>query len=180
MMSDFEKAVSTDEFADADTQPKASAHELKKWWHRNTIAPRFYPYIVKRIGEETTPDGLRYLYFQLARREDLKDPNNPDNAKRFRVELTQQHKICWPDLPSTAQLATEAHPYGFLMLTADWEANANSELSNAFDVTSLRESGEKWPKSARTKDLLRALSEDEALEDMPLLEALNHIMNSLR
>ncbi|WP_426746070.1 hypothetical protein VZQ01_37555 [Myxococcus faecalis] len=179
-MQDFPLAVSTGEYGVADIEPKASPQELRRWWLRNTITPRFYPYIVKRVREELTWDGLRKFYFQLARREDLRDVADPTKPRLFMVELTQQFSICWPDLPSTAPRATDKHPYGFLMLSADWEDSVNAQLGSTLNVTTLRESGKKWPVAASNKKLLRALSEDAALKDLPLLEVLNQIMLSLR
>ncbi|MCK8501570.1 hypothetical protein [Myxococcus fulvus] len=179
-MPDVPLAVSTEEYGAADIEPKATPQELRRWWLRDTIGPRFHPYIVKRVREETTCDGLRYFYFQLARREDLGDLVDPTQPKLFMVELTQQFRICWPDLPSTAPRATDKHPYGFLLLSEAWETSANLDLGATLDVRTLREGGKKWPIAASNKMLLRALSEDEALEDLPLLEVLNDIMLSLR
>ncbi|MFY2562962.1 hypothetical protein ACN469_35540 [Corallococcus terminator] len=179
-MPDFPKADSTSAFGAADTKPKASAEELKYWWHRNTIGPRFHPYIVKRVREERTDEGLRNFYFQLVRMEAWKEPGDETPLKTFHVELTSQYQICWPDLPSTAPLATDDKPYGFLMLSERWEANANVGLRAGLSVTSLRETGNKWPIAATPRALLRSLSEDKALDDMPVLDALNHILKALR
>jgi hypothetical protein len=162
------KADSTESYTLADTTPKTSAADLKLWWHRDvTIWTRYFAYKVKRTLLEQGEDGMVFLHFKLAHREDLPD---------FKVELTRQYTHVWPDLPSTIQLAKQDNLYGFLMLSETWEKSAQSELAKIPDysnvrVVDLREGGEKWPLAARnTRALFKAMRESAGLP--PLVEKL--------
>lgn len=132
-------ADDTSTYDAADVETKASPDELNLWWARGIAA--YYPYKVRMI-DRYDRDGLTFLVFRLARNEAL----GP-----FKVELTQQTAYVWSDLPSTAQKATNARPYGFLMLSGYWEIEVQEllqEQNSPVVVHELREGGGKWPLSA--------------------------------
>jgi hypothetical protein len=132
-------ASATPVYDAADVEPKAHPDELKLWWSRGNSA--YYPYKVKMV-ERQRVDGLDFLLFKLARNEAL----GP-----FKVELTRQTAYVWSDLPSTVQKATPERPYGFLLLSDDWEIEVQEKLTglgSPVKVQELREGGGKWPLSA--------------------------------
>lgn len=138
------KADSTRTYTLANTEPVSDPAQLVAWWARDTVSNRYYPYKVKRVRRELK-EGLDILYFQLATQPEL---------PVFKVELTRQYTHVWPDLPSTIQRATADGLYGFLMLSAAWETDAQNQLAqtpnyNGFQLTTLREGGEKWPIAAK-------------------------------
>lgn len=161
------KAESNRSYALANTQPVTNRDDLQVWWYRDTVSTRYYAYKVKRVRLEPGEDNMLFLHFKLARREDLPD---------FKVEMTRQTAQVWPDLPSTIQLAKQDGLYGFLMLSANWEMAAQSELAripefSTVNITDLREGGEKWPIAAKPASaVLKTLWESAGLP--PVLEKI--------
>jgi hypothetical protein len=159
-------AYSISSYANANTQPTATADELKLWWARDTVSTQYYPYRVK-VENRQVSGNLDILSFRLARNE-LLGP--------FEVDLVMQHAHVWRDLPSTAQLVTDRHRtenpprvYGFLMLSEAWETAANARLAqlaqaaDGFSVAGYREAGEKWPFSAQFAQALSAELRDDPM-----------------
>jgi hypothetical protein len=66
----------------------------------------------------------------------------------FHVDLKDVPQDVWPLLPSTAQFTSPERPYGFLLLSLEWQQREQQRLTGlgiAVDFASLDEGGGKWP-----------------------------------
>lgn len=162
------KADQTPAYADANLEPTSDPTELRRWWKRR-VGHGYYPYIVKVLRREQK-DKLDFLTFELAGDASRLDPRGP-----FTVELNNQADWVWSELPSTAQHATEAKPYGFLMLTMEWAR------SNNVDAKIHSEGGGKWP--ASTGDAFSVLTQrvmsDEVVRGK-VIDVFDTLVDSIR
>lgn len=126
-------------YSESTREPTSSADELLAWWDRplpdDATDPRawsYRPYRVQVIERQVT-NGILLLTFVLARHA---------AQTQFKLQLPIESSYVWPDLPSTAQLATQGQ-YGFLFLSDLWAEDNN--LSPATLAEGATEPGNKWP-----------------------------------
>ncbi|NOK37612.1 hypothetical protein [Corallococcus exercitus] len=158
--------ISTDDYYRADISTKKHPEELGAWWFKNWV--RLYN-VFKVKFESRTVDLQKktdLLAFRFAQDE---------NLGPFYVDLKDDYRFVWSDLPSTVQLATKDAPYGFLLLSPEWVA-AQSQTVGA-NLGAFAEGGGKWPIAAGEKSLREFIQ--ERVQDKKLQSQLIELLDLL-
>ncbi|NPC45934.1 hypothetical protein D7Y27_13640 [Corallococcus sp. AB004] len=159
--------ISTEDYYRADISTKKHPDELGAWWFKNWV--RLYNAFKVRFESRTTDLQQKkdLLTFRFARNEAL----GP-----FYVDLKDDYRFVWSDLPSTIQFATKDAPYGFLLLSPEWVATQSQTVGT--NLGAFAEGGGKWPIGAGEKSLREFIMErvhDKQRQD-DLLELLDLLL----